>query len=344
MPVKLNRKKETSELAEEVKDSVAEDAIVVETKKVAWNEVKIVSTGSTLLDLAISGGRIKNGGIPGGVILEIAGPAGSGKTAILAAIAASAQSKGGQVMFLDPEARFDKQYAEIYGIKLEGADYHRPNTVEEVFEKVYEWKPSRNGVPNVIVTDSLAALSTEMEMDDKDAYGMRRAKCFSEGFRKTARIISNNDWIIACSNQQRDGQYGATTPGGQAIKYYCSLRISMKQVKKISKEKDFHGKKVSKELGIESECTIVKSSLDDPFRKCLVSIVFRKGIDTVRDELAFYKATMNETSYDCFDKKYQSLDKATEYIEQNQMQDQLKERTIILWNEVESLFTASKRS
>jgi len=334
----LNKRKVTAELASQVKEQVQDEPIIVETKKVQWDKVQIVSTGSTLLDLAISGGRNYEGGIPGGIILEVSGPAGSGKTAVLAAIAASAQSKNGQVMFLDPEARFDKQYAEIYGIKLNAEDYHRPNTVEEVFEKINNWKPVDESVPNVIVTDSLAALSTEMEMDDKDAYGMRRAKCFSEGFRKTARIISNNNWIIACSNQQRDGQYGAITPGGQAIKYYCSLRISMKQSKKITKEKDFHGRKVSKELGIESECQVIKNSLGDPYGKCIVSIVFQKGIDTVRDELAFFKTSMGETSYNCIDKNYQSLDKAVEYIEQNGLQLKLKERTIQLWNEIENLF------
>ena len=328
-------KRTAEQITQTIKDEEFES---VEKQPLAWGNITTISTGSTLLDLNISGGRTPKGGIPGGVILEIAGPAGSGKTAILASIAADAQAKGGQVMFLDPEARFDQQYAEIYGIHLEGEDYYRPNTVEEVFERIYKWKPRNPDAINVVITDSLAALSTEMEMDDKDSYGMRRAKCFSEGLRKTARMISNNKWIIACSNQQRDGQYGATTPGGQAIKFYCSLRISMKQVKKITKEKEFHGKKIAKDLGIESQCVVVKSSLDDPFRTCHVSILFKKGLDPLRDELSFCKTVTNETTYNCIDKNYMSLDKAVEYIRAKGYENQITEQTIKLWLEIENLF------
>ena len=340
LPPFVTKSKPKPNLSEQIADTINNTEFEpVGLPALQWKSDLIVSTGSTLLDLAISGNRIRGGGIPGGIIMEIAGPAGSGKTAILASIAASAQSKGGQVMFLDPEARFDQQYAEIYGIHLEAENYHRPNTVEEVFELIYKWKPKNPNAINVVVTDSLAALSTEMEMEDQDKYGMRRAKCFSEGLRKTARIISNNNWIIACSNQQRDGKYGDTTPGGQAIKYYCSLRISMKQEGKITKAKDFYGKKISKDLGVESKCTIVKSSLDDPFRTCLVSMLFRKGLDSLRDELVFYKATMSETTYNCITKNYMALDKACEYIKENHLETKITKRTIDLWAEMERLFT-----
>ena len=325
-------------VVEEITNEIEKSFIPTEKTSVRCDMT--ISTGSTLLDLIISGGRINGGGVPGGIILEVAGPAASGKTAILAQIAANAQLKNGQVMFLDPEARFDQEYAEIYGIKLDAKDYYRPDTVEEIFGKINQWKPENENVINVICADSLAALSTDMEMDEQDRMGMRRAKCFSEGLRKTARIISGNNWIIACSNQQRDGQFGPTTPGGQAIKYYCSLRMTVKQIKKIEKEKDFHGKKISKIIGIESKCVIEKSSIDDPFRTCNISILFKKGIDTIRDELIFYKASMNETTYNCLDKNYVSLDKAVEYIEQNNLQSKLKERTIETWNEMENLFAS----
>jgi len=336
-------KRRTNTVEEKIQEIVTEINNPIEIKKEKeYDMAKVISTGSTLLDLTISGGRRREGGIPGGIILEVAGPASSGKTAILASIAANAQEKGGQVMFLDPEARLDQEYAEIYGIKLEEKDYYRPDTVEEVFDMIYKWKPENENVVNVITADSLAALSTEIEMEDRDKMGMKRAKSFSEGLRKTARIISKNNWLIACSNQLRDGLYGDVTPGGQAIKYYCSLRMNIKQVDKIKREKIFNGKKISKILGIESKCTVTKSTIDSPYRECNVSILFGYGLDSVRDELNFYKMSTGETTFNCFDKSYQSIDKAIEYIEQNDLQEKLKERTIVLWNEIEDLFVSNR--
>src|SRR3990170_4485397 len=120
---RTKEEEQANEIVQEITDEV--ESPLVPAEKKTYDMSTVISTGSTLLDLAISGGRRREGGIPGGVILEIAGPAGSGKTAILASIAAHTQSLGGQVMFLDPEARFDQEYAEIYGIQLQSNDYHR---------------------------------------------------------------------------------------------------------------------------------------------------------------------------------------------------------------------------
>ncbi len=303
---------------------------------------RVISTGSTLLDLAISGKRRKGGGIPGGLIMEIFGPPGSGKTAILSEIGASAQSRGGQVMFLDPEARLDQEYARIYGIKLDAKDYYRPDTVSQVFEKIYGWQPKKDGI-NVIATDSLAALSTELELEKGDKMGMRRAKEFSEGLRKTARIISNNGWIIACSNQVRDGEYGETTPGGQAIPFYSSIRIRVSSVGKIEKKTVINGKEVKRIVGIESKCFIRKSTVDSPFRECPLSIVFGYGVDSIRDELQYIKTMKGETTYICPDgKSYVSLDKAVSYVEENKLEQQLKSSVIDLWDEVEQHFDLNR--
>ena len=97
---------------------------VTRTKPLSFDAT--LSTGSTLLDLCISGGKCAEGGIPGGIVVEIFGRPGSGKTAILAELFASAQSKGGDAMFKDPEARLDKEYAKIYGVRLDAKNYSRP--------------------------------------------------------------------------------------------------------------------------------------------------------------------------------------------------------------------------
>lgn len=337
---KINKrvKSNTDELAEQIVEESKKEV----KKKEDYDYSKMVSTGSLLLDLAISGN--KGGGIPGGVILEIYGAAGSGKTAVLSEIGANAQSKGGQVMFLDPEARLDQEYARIYGIKLKKEDYHRPDTVTEMFDLIYNWEPKKSDKINVIATDSLAALSTDLEMESADKMGMKRAKSFSEGLRKTARIISNNGWIIACSNQVRDGQFGETTPGGHAIPFYSSLRIRINQVGKIEREIDINGKKVKKSIGIESSCYIRKSTIDDPYRECKIYIRFGYGIDDVMGNLQYLKDMTRATVYDCLDgKTYQSLEKAIIYVEENNLQDKLKDNVIEMWHLVEEKFKTNRQ-
>ena len=101
----------------------------------------MISTGSTLLDLAVSGGRIRGGGIPGGILVEIFGPSSSGKTVLLCEIAGGVQRQGGHVMFCDPEARLNKQFAHIFGLETNKIEYTTPDTVPEVFKPVRKWKP-----------------------------------------------------------------------------------------------------------------------------------------------------------------------------------------------------------
>jgi len=184
---------------------------------------KMISTGSTLLDLAISGGRVRGGGMPAGILVEIFGPASSGKTVLLSEIAGAIQRQKGDVMFHDPEARLNKQFARIFDLDTDEMNYSTPDTVPEVFKAVRKWVPEGEGIHGVFA-DSLAALSTDMEMekDEGDKMGMRRAKEFSEELRKTCRVLSKNNYLMVCSNQIRQnldaGPYGQRykSPGGEA--------------------------------------------------------------------------------------------------------------------------------
>lgn len=311
-----------------------------------------VSTGSTLLDLTISGGRLERGGIPGGIIVEIFGPSGAGKSALLSELAASTQNRGGVVKFEDPEARLDLSYSEIYGISVKDRfEYHRPNTVSELFtQEIWGWKPPSNDFINMIAADSLAALSTNMEMekDEGDKMGMRRAKEFSEGLRKTCRLIAENNWLIACSNQLRTSDGGNdVTPGGKGVPYYASLRISIKPAfptsKIILKRKAPSGKDIEKIIGIYSEAFIAKSSVDDPYRKCPVSIIFGHGIDTVRDELQYHKDMMGGSNYDVFDRTYAAMNQAIAHIEEKGYERRLQDRTIEVWNTVQKKFAIERK-
>lgn len=342
MPL-IKRNKEVDSIKESGDSEVDLDLSLIHRKV---SVEKVISTGSTLLDLAISGGVTEEGGMPGGMMAEIVGPSGVGKTGVLAEICASVQAKGGEVKFLDPEARLNEEYSRIYGMELEKGNYERPDTVSEMFKLIWEWKPKSNGVINCCATDSLAALSTNIEMDDEDKMGMRRAKEFSEGLRKTCRIIANNNWLLLCSNQIREGPHGHTVPGGQALNFYSSLIIKMNPLfqgsKIIKKTKLDSGAEVEKIVGIRSECVIKKSSIDEPFRSCNLSIIFGYGIDTIRDELDFYKAMTKETLYNCFTKSFKSMDNAIRYVEENALQKQLKERTIGLWREIQDKFIMNR--
>jgi len=188
-----------------VASRLARASRTVQVAASAGDGERLISTGSTLLDLAISGGRFPQGGIPGGILVEVFGPSGCGKTVLLSEIAGGVQRQGGDVKFYDPEGRLNAQFGSLFGFKVEDAEYSRPDTVPEVFEPIRTWKPRHDDRVNGIFADSLAALSTVLEMDAKDGdkMGMRRAKEFSEACRKTCRVLAQKNFLMVCSNQIR---------------------------------------------------------------------------------------------------------------------------------------------
>ncbi|MHA2265301.1 MAG: hypothetical protein ACXAEN_23170 [Candidatus Thorarchaeota archaeon] len=331
---------------EEEAESPAEE-IHIENK---GNFEHSVSTGSTLLDLAISGGKVKGGGICGGIVMEIFGPPSAGKTAILSEICTSAQNRGGKTRFLDPEARLVAEYARIYGVDLTETDYHRPDTVNEVFDLIRKWDPPEapKGGCNVILTDSLAALSSEAELSEKGdkMAGRRIALMFNEGLRKTCRQIRHNNWLIACSNQVRAGDFGETTPGGKGIPFYSSLRMRIApplKDKHIVKKIKVEGKEHEKVIGIRSIVEVRKSSIDDPYRKAEVYILFNYGIDDIRGNLQWLKTARNRTMYQALDKEFKSLRSAISYIEENNLEQKLRETVIEVWNEIDYKFREKRK-
>ena len=359
-------RKRTEETVNEIKQAVDAD---VDTSDFSFTTRKIevdsvVSTGSTLLDLAISGKRKRGGGVPGGLLMEIFGKSQSGKTAIMAEILASTQSKGGAISTEDPEGRIDKEYMRIYGVEIERKYYSRPDTVDQIFKNAHDWEPHPR-VPKAINTrgtDSLAALTTELEMSDKgDKMGQRRAKEFSAGFRKTARLIVNNNWLWVCTNQVRQGDYGDVVPGGLATAFYASIRIRLRQVDEIKKtiklnlsgkaeptndDEILEGKdkkkksknEVTKITGIESDAYVIKS-VDDPYRSAPLYIMFGYGIDDIRGNLQYIKDMTNNTVYECPDgKTYQNMQQACIWTERENLITKLQEQTIDIWEVIESKF------
>ena len=324
---------------------------IPERKKYDGTET-FISTGSTLLDLAISGGRVRGGGIPGGILVEIFGPSGAGKTVLLCEIAGAVQRQGGEIKFNDPEARLNKQFAQIFDLDLEDEDYETPDLIPEVFGSVRKWQPKDKTKINGVFADSLAALSTDMEMskDEGDKMGMRRAKEFSEECRKTCRILAKNNLLMVCSNQVRQnsdaGPYGLKykSPGGEAIPFYASLRLRCMGASKIKDEKTINGKDIERVVGVETPIEVFKSSVWKPYRNASVFIMFDYGIDDIRANLQFVKQMTKATTYVVRDEKAGvSMADAIAWVEKHGLEEDLKEQTIDLWEAVEEKFEIERK-
>ncbi|MFA5525870.1 MAG: ATP-binding cassette domain-containing protein [Acholeplasmataceae bacterium] len=332
-----------------------EDVEVV-TPAVAYDgsDELVVSTGSTLLDLAISGGRFKYGGIPAGILVEIFGPSGSGKTVLLCQIAGNVQRVGGNILFHDPEARLNKQFARMFGLDTDAVTYTTPDTVTEVFKGVRTWEPENSGSAiNGVFADSLAALSTDMEMDEEkgDKMGMRRAKEFSEETRKTCRIITQKNLLMVCSNQVRVNidagpyQQKYVSPGGEAIGFYSSLRLRCSNPTKIKETKKIKDKEHYRVIGVETEIEVFKSSIWKPYRTASVYIVYDYGIDDIRGNLRYLKVNRKDSVYTVGGVKLgKSLNQAIAEVEKAGIESMLKEEVVTLWNEIEQKFNSIRKA
>jgi len=351
----LKRSKKADSLNDQIKRKVYETKEKEQTKELDGTFFgNNISTGSTLLDLAISGGRVRGGGLPSGVLVEIFGPSGSGKTVLLSEIAGDIQRKNGQLMFYDPEARLNKPFAKMFGLNIDDENYSRPNTIPQVFRAVRKWEPEGDKkIVHGVMADSLAALSTnqEMENEEGDKMGMRRPKEFSEELRRTCRILPAKNILMVCSNQVREnidaGKWGQkySSPGGLAIGFYASLRLMTKITKKIKKEKTFRGKAVSRIIGVDLEVEVFKNSIWKPFRTAPVTIIFDYGVDDIRQNLQFIKDfsktsvyTINNESLD------KSMDIAIRKIEEEDREEELRQEVILLWNKIEMEFNSVRKS
>lgn len=346
----MERRNKTGDLGSQMKRRTI--GIPKRVEEYDGNFGRKVSTGSTLLDLAISGGRVRGGGLPGGVLVEIFGPSGSGKTVLLSEIAGSVQRQGGEIMFHDPEARLNKQFAKLFDLDVDEMKYSTPDTVPEVFKAVRDWDVKDDSIINGIMADSLAALSTDMEMEAKegDKMGMRRAKEFSEELRKTCRILTKNNFLMVCSNQVREnldaGPYGQKykSPGGEAIGFYSSLRLRTLNPEKIKEKRTFAGKEVIRTVGVKVQIEVHKNSIWKPYRTAPVIILFDYGIDDIRANLQFLKDYSKNTVYTIAGRSLSNkMEDAVKMVEDEKLEEALKQQVILLWNEIEFKFMTQRK-
>ena len=202
------------------------------------------------------------------------------------------------------------------------------------------------------MADSLAALSTDMEMENKDGdkMGMRRAKEFSEELRRTCRILTKNNLLMVCSNQVRvnmdAGMYGQkyTTPGGEAVGFYSSLRLRMTKPEKISIKEKIAGKEVKRIIGVRTDVEVFKSSIWKPYHTASVTILFDYGIDDIRENLQFIKDFTKNTMYTVGGESLGiSMESSIAKVEANNLEDKLRNEVIDLWEEIESKFETERK-
>ncbi|MDR0474523.1 MAG: recombinase RecA [Treponema sp.] len=279
--------------------------------------IEIIPSGSILLDEALG-----IGGYPRGRIIEIFGPESSGKTTLALHAVAEAQKLGGIGAFVDAEHALDPVYARNLGVNVDELWISQPDSGEQALEITESLV--RSGAVDVIVVDSVAALTPQAEMDGDmgDAQMGLQARLMSQAMRKLTAIISKSRTLLIFINQIRMkiGQvYGnpETTTGGNALKFYSSLRIDVRKTETIEPGKDADA------IGNRVKVKVVKNKVAPPFRKVELEIIFGKGVSASGSLLD--AAVKNGI----FDKKgawyayegeniAQGRDNAREYLEKNQ--------------------------
>lgn len=297
-------------------------------------KVDAIPTGSMSLDLAIG-----IGGVPRGRIVELYGPESSGKTTVALHIIAEAQKMGGEVAFIDVEHALDPKYAAALGVDIDNLLVSQPDSGEQALEIAEALV--RSGAIDAIVIDSVAAMSTQAEIDGEmgDTHVGMLARLMSQAMRKLTSVISKSNTVAIFINQIREKIgviYGnpETTPGGRALKFYASLRLEVRKGEPI--------KDGTEVIGNRTKVKVVKNKVAPPFKTCEFDIMYGKGISRTGEVLDMaidfdiIKKSGSWFSYN--DQKLgQGRDNIKEILQNNpEMMKEVEEKILARFREIEA--------